>query len=291
MPLFAPVCPPKIYNKLFLTPRTRGMYFLLLAHDIIHSEENRVAYAKLFKDRKYPSHVHLDNSVIELGDSVSMETLWDAADVVNANTIVIPDVLQKSQETVDSTVKGYEDFQLIQNSRGINPEYPRNFMVIPQGESFKQWLWCLDQIASKIGASNIPWVGIPRNITRRIDTTRRNAIEAAQLILPTANIHLMGFSDDIFDDFRCCFMSRVAGIDSAVPMRFKEPFTVTGDPGKRGGWWDECTFDEIMAKNVTKVREILGDHSGFVDEEAHRTKIAQALNGASHPADTSQAMQ
>lgn len=276
MSLFAPVCPTRIYKRLFATPRTRGMYFLLLAHDIIHSEENREEYAKLFKHRQFPSQVHLDNSVIELGDSVSMEVLWDAADVVNANTIVLPDVLCKSQETVASTLKGFEDFQILRNTRAVDSRYPRNFMVIPQGESMSAWVRCLETIVNEIGAKNIPWIGIPRNITGRIDTTRQHAIEAVQLVAPQSMIHLMGFSDNVLDDIRCTFMQRVAGIDSAVPMRFKDTFTISGDPGKRGNWWDECEWSAQMGLNVERVRDLIFDHSGHVDEEAYRKQLEEA---------------
>ena len=277
MPLFAPVCPPRIYKRLFLNTRSRGMYFLLLAHDIIANEENRSEYAKLFKSRQFPAQVHLDNSVIELGDSVSMETLWDAADVVNANTIVLPDVLCKSQETVASTLRGYEDFMLLKNTRTVDSRYPRNFMVIPQGETMAQWLWCLESIVKEIGDKNIPWVGIPRNITGRIADTRRHAIEATQLLVPGAMIHLMGFSDQVFDDFRCCFMNRVAGIDSAVPMRFKGAFMISGDPGKRGNWWEECEWTPQMGENVDRVRDLILDHSGSVDEDAYRKSLEEAI--------------
>lgn len=276
MALFAPVCPPRIYKRLFATPRMRGMYFLLLAHDIIHSNETREEYSKLFKNRMFPSQVHLDNSVIELGDSVSMEVLWDAADVVNANTIVLPDVLCKSQETIASTLKGYDDFQILRNTRPVDSRYPRNFMVIPQGESMNAWVRCLESIISEIGAQNIPWVGIPRNITGRIDTTRQHAIEAVQLLAPQSMIHLMGFSDNVLDDFRCTFMQHVAGIDSAVPMRFKGVFTVAGDPGKRGSWWDDCEWSMQMGQNVERVRDLILDHSGHVDERAFREALEEA---------------
>jgi hypothetical protein len=258
MTLFAPVCPPRIYRELFRTPRARGNYFLLLAHDVL---KNPAEYAALFHNHSNTDFIHMDNSVVELGDSVTMQMIWDAAETVSADTLVLPDVYCKSKETVDSTLRGFDDFLNLQvEARGQSKA--RAPLIIPQGESMKQWAWCLETLTQKIGADRIPWVGIPRNITGRISPSRLEALLITKIVVPNARIHLMGFSDDFIDDIRCALNPVVTGIDSAVPVRCPTEFTLSCDPGPRGDWWDHGNYAPLVARNVIKVRDMIFDPSG-----------------------------
>jgi hypothetical protein len=256
MAFFAPVCPPRIYSELKKDPRLFGSYFLLLAHDVIKSEESRHEYHELFA-RRVNGFVHMDNSVVELGDSVTMDMLFEAASVVRADTIALPDVYKKSAETVESTFKGYEEFQRLSKKYSTSVEP----LIIPQGETWIDWLRCLEVLAMNL--PDITWVGLPRNITGRIAPSRLDAIQATWMLLPKARIHLMGFSDNPFDDLRCCFVPGVIGIDSAVPLRSKTLFMISNDAGSRGDWWETGNYTQQTAANIVRVRNMIGDNSGY----------------------------
>jgi len=262
MALFAPVCPPRIYKELFKDPTTKGTYFLLLAHEVF---ANEFAYAELFNPKSVDLNegdlrwVHLDNSVIELGSSVSMDLLWDAANIVNADTIVLPDVLCNAQGTIDTTLKSYEDFMRLKNAVAPgNAGASRECVIIPQGETMSEWARCLETLTKELKPENIPWVGVPRNITGRIDTTRLNALRIIEGMLPKASIHLMGFSNDMGDDFICSMRPSVVGIDSAAPLRAPN-FTFSGKVGPRGNWWNTVEYEPFIADNVRYIRKLLGD--------------------------------
>lgn len=249
MAKFAPVCPTRIYEGLKRDSLVAfGDYFLLLAHDVLADTK---AYEDLFWYRPKESIVHLDNSVIELGSSVSMHILWNAAEIVQADTIALSDVLCDGIATITSTLNAYEQFiKFPTQSRKRQP------MIIPQGKDMDDWINCLETCVSVMGTENIPWVGIPRNIVGRIAASRAYLIGFTKGILPNAKIHLMGFSDNIVDDMYCAKIPRVVGIDSAVPMRCTDVFTITSDPGPRGGWWDTCQYTTRMGVNVLHARDM-----------------------------------
>lgn len=250
---FAPVCPIHIYEFLEKNdPIALGDYFLLLAHDVI---EHSKRYEAFFKRRDCT--IIMDNSVIELGDAVTASMLYDACSIVNATCVVIPDVLERGQDTHFAATRFLDDWEQV---RGTAKDYDK--LYLPQGFDGRDFEACLQAGLTDFGRE-IGWIGIPRNLTGRVYKSRTEAVDMVlNVILPDVKIHLFGFSDNTADDLWVAKLYRecIEGIDSAVPMRINEPLKdPIQDAGKRGTWWDTCEYTPQMALNINTVRKRIGE--------------------------------
>lgn len=267
-PRFAPVMPvvpsTQIDDQLF------GNYHLLLAHDVVaHPKE----YARRFEflegakatlrvpelgSAKEPV-VIMDNSVIELGKPVDIDMIREAASIVPATScVVMPDVLFDRQATVRAIRNFINDW--------IAPLDGIELMAVPQGKDFNEWLWCLDDIVNLPEFRYISWIAAPKLIMKEFRTSRIDAVDAINLATGgQINIHLLGFSHNIFDDIRTAALgANVRGIDSAVPVRLglrddtRISLAMQGYPG-RGDWWNKPGSNFKQAEdNIQLVHQWLG---------------------------------
>lgn len=244
---FAPVCPPRLLKK--MEPYCSGDYHLLLAHDVAANPEE---YKSFFSVNHT---VIMDNSVIELGGAVDLDTIKKAVINVASNSLVLPDVLLDAKATVESCKAALptwrrEALEWLVNQQGV----PRGFMIVPQGKTLQEWAWCAEQFAHD---ENINFWGIPRNLVKQIGT-RRDAIEIARALNPQRRVHLLGFSDDIIDDVLSARNPWVTGIDSAVPIRAAsegKAMTLNLEIGPRGNWWSDCEFVPQMNTNIETYKQ------------------------------------
>lgn len=240
MAKFAPVCPPRVLRQ--LSPGNSGNYHLLLAHDVAaHIEE----YA--WQDNFRGMQVIMDNSVIELGGAVDLDTIMTACSVVDVTSVVLPDVLLDGNATVESCTAALADWTPFFKKyfNRIGP-WKRGFMYVPQGKTLAEFAWAAQKLCDHPG---INFWGIPRNLVGQVGT-RRDAIDVCHALNRHRSIHLLGFSDNICDDVICARDTRVSGIDSAVPLRVKDEFTFKSDPGPRGDWWDTVEYNPQMDRNI-----------------------------------------
>lgn len=249
MAKFAPVCPAHIAKGLE-EDRALGNYHLLLAHDILkHPEE----YRKLFNSMNGVKI--LDNSVIELGAAVDIKVIAEAAAVVCANVIVLPDILLDGKQTVIDCKKAYVEWRPILDKALGSSNW--SYMIVPQGKTRAEFAECAEAFAD---LAYIGWWGIPRNYNIHGLGSRRDAIDICTAIDPQNEIHLLGFSDDIVDDVLSACKDEVSGIDSAVPIRAASAGMRMSmnlpELGKRGDWWDDpkTTYDQQMATNCSLIR-------------------------------------
>lgn len=246
---FAPVCPIHIACELDSWYALRD-YHLLLAHDILNKPDEyrglfnlaeRINFSKHYNTNYFSTKI-LDNSVIELGTSVDIDVIAEAARVVAATVIVLPDVLLDSKATVEACKAALDDWtpklQKVLGNSGWS------FMVVPQGLSRDEWTWCAEQFEYD---AHIGWWGIPRNYSIKGLGSRREAVDIASAINTNRHIHLLGFGDDIIDDVLSVKHPKVTGIDSAVPLRIADAgmkmSMIPDDLGPRGDWWDRVTIE------------------------------------------------
>lgn len=258
MPKFAPVCPIHIYEQLYEKgPEYIGDYFLLLAHDVV---SNRERYAKFFNmlRREKPITIILDNSVIELGTSCNAVVLYEACEIIKPTCLAIPDVLQKGAATYKSANNFLRDWDAITL---MAMKYP--LMYIPQGETMEDYEGCIAWGAETFG-HKIQWIGLARNLTNRVFSSRSDAVYLAQKYFPDAKLHMLGFSVNTADDIFVCrkYGNIIEGIDSAEPLRIKKNIGLQEDlinPGPRGEWWDKVEMDDVLAHNTLQMRLMIGD--------------------------------
>ena len=263
---FAPVCPIHVYEYLdSLGPDTIGDYFLLLAHDVLANAER---YNRFFANRKCT--IIMDNSVIELGDACDANSLLEAAEIVNATCVAIPDVLQDGYATVRRGMSFLNDWNRLNKTKSFE------LMFIPQGNDLHDFVQCLEKLPTTFGQAS--WVGIPRNTTGRILPSRQHvtalvwtqAVRSALLNLSTPmKLHLLGFCDNVMDDIITAKLwnGYVEDIDSAVPLRLgtqghqiSTDRDFLQDAGPRGDWWETVKpeLKSYLGANVIATRRIFG---------------------------------
>ncbi|UTC30124.1 hypothetical protein MAINES_00850 [Brevundimonas phage vB_BpoS-MaInes] len=260
MARFAPVAPVHILQE--MSPETFGDYHLFLAH---HTVEKPGDFDKLLLKNIGRQHLRdltiiMDNSIVELGGAVDDAMVLDAVKIVrhtvNSSTKVIPclpDVMGSASETWVLSEEAYHNWGKIHNGN-----YKDGMMIVTQGETFGAFARVVNYFLASGNFPHITWAGIPRYIMKQWDErTRQRAVHYINMVAPHVKIHLLGFSDDIFDDMRCARMPGVVGIDSAVPVRYDgilTPITSDEDIGPRGEWFEKGRLTPTAIRNIHAAR-------------------------------------
>lgn len=104
----------------------QGMQMILT-----HLVERYPEYRRAMQES--PNYKILDNSLIELGDAVSMERIYEAAKVIGADEIILPDKFKDSIGTlqrVDEAISWLD-------KRGLLGEF--KLMAVAQGRDYKEF--------------------------------------------------------------------------------------------------------------------------------------------------------
>jgi hypothetical protein len=243
MAQFAPVAPLAIHKALAEKGKL-GNYHLLLAHNIL---DDPVAHTQFWAHRG-EAFIIMDNSLIELGRPLDASKVVEAAEMVNAQVVVLPDVLGDSKETL----------RLIKKDIG---KIPRHFirLGVVQGTTIEE---CL-KMTTEMVHLGVDAISVPRHLTKKLGS-RIPLINGIDLMYPSLKMHLLGFSDDILDDMVAAHMPNVWGIDSAVPIWYGLAYKRIGFypwyriAGKRPkDYWEqtELTFEAIY--NISQVHQWL----------------------------------
>lgn len=255
---YAPTAPTHILSQL-KEKGWLGKYHLLLAHDVIDNAEE---YEKIFSAREgHGYEIILDNGAYELGTPMPAEDLHDAAMIVGAKYIALPDKLKDWEATIDLAEAGAHAF------RRIDKQPPYGMLAIPQGNSMAEFTGCIRALQ---GLFNVQAWGIPRVVGDAIGT-RETAVQWVTALTPRLPIHLLGFTNDFRDDIVCCRIRGVVGIDSTEPIRLglegKElNLTEPISPGPRGDFWtEEVEINNQVIKNIQIMDKLLNGNIASKD--------------------------
>ena len=260
------VAPPQILKSLD-RGRHLGPTHLLLAHDIV-KPENQETYKTIFNnlhrhnthpDFEYNdfTHVILDNGVIETGTAVNDDVIFKAAEIVRPSCIVLPDVLEDAEATIENCSLAFEQWETTLRKVYAHNAFMRDisFCYVPQGKTLKEFSKAADALSK--GSDRIRYWGVPRNLVKNLGT-RRNAIETVMTLNDRRFVHMMGFSDDIIDDLLCANILEVDTIDSAVPLRCPGMFSIETTIGPRGDWWETGQYNQRVQENIDTARRYFG---------------------------------
>lgn len=203
-PEVAIVAPLEIHKRLDAAG-ILGKYQLLLAHEVLAQPEEYSRFWRAQKDQV----IIMDNSLIELGKPLPMEAILEAGELTRAQIVVLPDVLGDRIKTYELFSKAWETLEALKNTN----EYAMKVRTlgVAQGHSHVDVFSCgRDMI--RAGATMI---SVPRHIA---DTMRSRYLPTSMLARYGIPMHLLGFSNHLFDDFLCTAIKGVAGIDSALPV-------------------------------------------------------------------------
>lgn len=258
MAAFAPVAPIQVLEAMYEHhPKVFGEYHLLLAH---HTVENEARFRRLFERIAADGVIHpviiMDNSVVETGGFVNFELMQEAAATVSDAGLsvipVLPDVMGKGQETREATIEAYQKWY-----EGIPCA---GFMGVCQGEDLEDFKESVRTFADRGRFPCMEFLGVPRFLVETIGTRKEAVPYALKYAQPVdMKVHMLGYSDDTYDDLFCSQIRGVEGIDSAVPLRVPGQFKYGADDGPRPhNWFDTAVWNPQMGANLGFVR---GQHA------------------------------
>ena len=234
MAKYSPIAPLPLLLELQAN-KALGSYLLLLAHDVLANPSGYIELVDNMHREVIVPHIIMDNGVVELGEALNLVEVIEAANLVEATSVVMPDVLG---DFVATQKRVMEQIQVMRNS-----EIP--VMKVPQGSNNTELVQCVDWLTEYFPVSEgIPdYWGIPRWIANDMGS-RIPLIQYINAKCTDPKIHLLGMSKWPFDDMRCTKLPGVMGIDSANPIVLglagvsmsKGPITHM----ERGNYW-ECT--------------------------------------------------
>lgn len=257
---FAPVAPVQVLQALLdKDPSLFGTYHLLLAH---HTLEEGAKFRTLFQevqkvvaagDLEAPI-VIMDNSIVELGNSVSFESVRDACRIIKeacpAATViaVLPDVMGDGEATRDAVFEAYQQWT-------TDITCADEFMAVCQGKDWEDYEASLNVFINQEEFPKITWLGVPRILHKTLGTRTNAAIRAGYHEGVTHKVHLLGFSDDPVDDKHAAQVTGIFGIDSAVPLRVDDNWNpLVKYPPRDPNWFAIAEFDELMEDNLLEAR-------------------------------------
>lgn len=135
-----------------------GMHYTQDMHMFLtHLVEKYPFYAKMAREIK--GYKILDNSLIELGGSVDLQRVLDAAAHIDADEIILPDVFQDGPATIRAVNAA------IQELLAIYPDgkFPYKIMAVAQGKDENQWYGCYHSLLNN---PYVDVIGIPKVLAK-----------------------------------------------------------------------------------------------------------------------------
>ena len=124
---------------------------------LTHMVEKYPQYANTARDAR--GYKILDNSLIELGGAVDLERVLNAAKVINADEIILPDAFQDGPATVKAV---RESLQYL-TDKWPNRDWPFKLMAVAQGRDAKEWYECYQEL---LKTPDVDVIGIPKVLAK-----------------------------------------------------------------------------------------------------------------------------
>lgn len=169
-----------------------------------------INYVAFYRERHYRGDfIMMDNGAAELGSSIGFDTVLYRAGIVGADEIILPDVLDDYEATIEASRKWA--WKVPHKQRA----------VVPQGKTWEEWSRCMKDLID-LGCSTIC-------IAKRYERLPGGRVEALKILaelglLDKYNIHLLGFNSDPEGEVQRAvdFYPDIRGCDSAAPMAYAQ---------------------------------------------------------------------
>jgi hypothetical protein len=223
----------------------------LCVADVVLSHREYAEYYRSRSDRG--DWLTLDTAAFE-GQVTSIFRLHEAALMVRPQEIVLPDLYRDAGGTIESSLKAARALRQV--------EYAGQFMVVPHGIKWSDYLYCAAYLTGELGEDIC--IGLIEEIPELYGFSRKTAVEALSEIYPKATFHFNGVTEHLDEMFDEMVRNRVRSADTSK-------FVVWGLNG--------VTVDPLKVRDgVTPVppypgRKSLGGRVGFFDR-AHASDEA-----------------
>lgn len=138
---------PIAYLELFTARRPPAVHHVA-AHQVLQSDR----YREFFREQQRAgAEIVLDNGVFELGYSLPMSELINAARLVGAGEIILPDVRRRRVETIELVKRALYELDG-DHDLGVR------LCAVVQGENMADWLTCYEQLHAmpQVGSIALP---------------------------------------------------------------------------------------------------------------------------------------
>lgn len=180
---------------------------------LTHLVKKYPEYKEMAKNRPEGSFLILDNSIVELGESVTLQDILDAAKEVNADEIVLRDAYPNGPKTI---LRIKEDIEYLRKNNLTN-KY--QIMAVCHGESVEDFKATFDYINS---VPEITTIGIPKVLCKWLPTKSR--LELAEIFTKTdKQIHLLGSWYNLgeqIDFANSKYSNRIRSCDTCLPSLY-----------------------------------------------------------------------
>lgn len=156
--------------------------------------------------------IMVDNGAAEPEEErVSWTDVLMAANTINADEIVLPDVLRDGTATLKQTML-------------VAHQIPyKNRCIIPQGRIWSEWLDCFQKLHHELNG-RYATIGIAKHLER----LEGGRVEALRMLPDHVklhyNIHLFGFYQAPHDEIKACRQTglSIRGVDSGAPIAYAQ---------------------------------------------------------------------
>lgn len=167
------ISPKNKWKEMFQQPMIMGLTHLAMEYP---------EYKEMALNRPKDSYLIMDNSIVELGETVSLQDILDNAEKVKADEIIIRDGFPKGPLTRKLI---QEDIEYLRENNLANKF---KIMAVSHGESMEDFITTFNFINS---IDEITCIGIPKVLQRWLPTKSR--LELAEIFTQTdKEIHLLG---------------------------------------------------------------------------------------------------
>ena len=205
----AVIAPVPLQDKYAVTD-----YHMALTHLVLDPYMG-ARYSEVFITRRKLGHyVILDNSVVELGAAIKIETVIEAARRIGASEIILPDIFDDREATV------YEAKRIVRHYK--EELKPYKLMAVAQGKDMADWIECYCQLAA---IPEIDVIGVPKRLHDKLggDNPGRLAVLFQLHQQGIAEhygkpVHLLGCNENPRDLAIAAAYPWVRGVDTIVPV-------------------------------------------------------------------------
>ena len=197
------ICPKNGWEWMFEQPIA-----MCLTHLVMKYPE----YAEMIKNRPDNCYVMLDNSIIELSESVTLQNILDAADTVHADEIILRD----GYPYMDLTLQRIkEDIEYLRK-HNLTDKY--KIMAVLHGQNLEEFKQIFEFVNS---IPEISCLGIPKVLCKWLST--RSRAEQAPICTQTdKQIHHLGCWFNLQEEISWPeeYRDRIRSIDTCLPSYY-----------------------------------------------------------------------